>query len=324
MNENWKILLPEQIDPSGPNSISDIADFESIDRYGTTPDNLIPHVGKYDGIILRGAEISIEVIDAATNLKVIAKHGTGLDNVDVDSATGRGIIVCNTPNANSRSVAEMVITYLFALRRNIIHADTAVRTGNWSQRSDWTAFCNHDVENQTIGLYGFGAVGEVTAELAQGIGMDCAAYDPYLSDDQFPGDVARVPAKDALFDVADVVSIHTPLTDETMHSVGLDELRKIDYIINTARGGVIDEDELRTVLERGELVGAGLDVLEDEPPAKDHVLLNRDDIIFSPHIGGQSVESVRNMSQEAAKNVRTVYSGEIPKSAVNDVEVTRS
>ena len=316
-NDMWRVLLPREIHETGPNAICDIAEFDSVDSYGTTPEDLIPHIEQYDAIILRRAQLNADVIDAAQNLKVISKHGVGLDNVNIDAATDHGIAVCNTPNANARTVAEAAITHLLATRRNLVQADTLVRNENWNERSDWERFCHHTIEEETLGLFGFGNTAQETAKMAHGLGMECVAYDPYLKDSDFPKRVTRISGTETLFDVSDAVSVHTPLTNETYRSIGLKELRKIDYIVNTARGGIIDMKALLTALDNDDLLAAGIDVLEEEPPSEDDPLLQRDDVILSPHIGAQSVESAINMSTSAAANVRIVYDGEFPESTVN-------
>jgi D-3-phosphoglycerate dehydrogenase len=318
MTETWRILLPNQIHPAGPDSLTDIADFEIVSDYGTNPEDLVPVIGDFDAIILRAAQLDRAVIEAADGLKVISKHGVGLDNVDIAAASERGIVVCNTPGVNSRTVAEGAISLLMATRRNLIQADEAVRSGNWDARADWDRFCRHTIENDTLGLFGFGDIAREAARMALGLGMDCVAYDPYIDDEDLLDGISRVSVKGDLFDRADVVSVHTPLTEETHHAIGSEELRKIDYIVNTARGGVIDEEALREELENGDLITAGLDVLEQEPPAEGTPLLERDDVVLTPHFAGLSVESTYQMSVGAAENVRTVYDGDIPDSTVNE------
>lgn len=318
MTEKWRVLLPNQIDPAGPNSIVDIAEFETVSDYGTDSADLVPVIGDFDAIILRAAQLDRAVIEATDRLKVISKHGVGLDNVDIGAASERGIIVCNTPGVNSRTVAEGAFTLLLATRRNSIQADEAVRNGNWDARADWDRFCRHTIEDDTLGLFGFGDIARETARMALGLGMDCVTYDPYIDDEALLEGVSRVSEKGDLFERADVVSVHTPLTEGTHHAIGRDELREIDYVVNTARGGVIDEEALLKELRDGDLITAGLDVLEREPPAADSPLLDRDDVVLTPHFAGLSVESTHQMSTGAAENVRTVYNGGVPDSIVNE------
>jgi D-3-phosphoglycerate dehydrogenase len=205
---------------------------------------------------------------------------------------------------------------LLATRRNVVQADRAVRAGDWDVRSDWDRFCRHTIKDDTLGLYGFGNIAREVAKMAVRMGMHCVTYDPYICDEDLFEGVSRRAEKQSLFEAADVVSVHTPLTDETRCSVGLEELREIDYLINTARGEIVDEEELRQALDE-DLVAAGLDVIDEEPPLPDNPLLERDDVILTPHFGTLSVEALRQMSKRAAENVRTVYEGDMPNSAVN-------
>lgn len=313
MPDRWQLLVPERIDSAGPESIHDIV--ESTTEYRTAED-FREQVGEFDAIILRGTHLDADLIAAADNLKIISKHGVGLDSVDIDAATEQGIVVCNTPQANSRTVAEAVIMLLLATRRNVVQADRAVRAGNWDARADWDQFCRHTIEDDTLGLYGFGNIAREVAKMAIGIGMHCVTYDPYIRDEDLLDGVSRTTQKQSLFAAADVVSIHTPLTDETRRAVGLEELREIDYLINTARGEIVNEEALRQALDE-DLVAAGLDVLDEEPPESDNPLLQRDDVVLTPHVGTLSIEALRQMSKEAAENVRTVYEGDMPDSAVN-------
>src|SRR6056297_1248633 len=176
MSEPWQILLPTQIDPSGPSSIADFAECTGMDEYDSV-DDALDDIAEYDAVVVRVAELDREVIERAANLKVIAKHGSGLDNVDIDAASERGIVVCNTPGVNSRSVAEHAIALLFGVRRNLAAADRHVRDGGW-ERSE---FVGHELRDDTLGLMGFGAIARETATIAQGVGQEVVVYDPFIS-----------------------------------------------------------------------------------------------------------------------------------------------
>lgn len=313
MADKWRLLIPEQIDETGPRSLSDIVD--STVEYGDT-DDVRENIKDVDAIIHRSVRLDGELIERAERLKVISKHGIGLDSIDIETASERGVVVCNTPGATARTVAEAAITLVLATRRNLVQADGAVRDGNWNARANWDQFRRQTVQGDTLGLFGFGDIAKEAAEMALGLGMECVTFDPYIDDDDVFEGVTRVSEKQALFEAADTVSVHTPLTDETRHAIGLEELREIDYVVNTARGGVVDEDALLEALD-ADLVAAGLDVLEEEPPAPENPLLDRDDVILSPHIGTLSMEGMQRASLQAAENVRTVYNGDIPESTVN-------
>jgi len=315
MTTEWEVLLPTEIDPSGPESIADFATCTGMDEYESEAAALA-EIDRYDAVIVRVAELDAGVIDRADRLRVIAKHGAGLDNVDVEAASGRGVVVCNTPGANARSVAEHAVALLFGLYRNLRTADRHVRAGEWERG----AFAGHELTGDTLGLFGFGAIAREVSDLAQGLGQDVLTYDPYVPDDEIPARVERVTDFGDLFARADAVSIHAPLTPETRGAVStaeLDALGPEAVLINTSRGPIVDETALLAALEDGRLAGAGLDTFAEEPPGEDHPLYERDDVLLTPHVGGVTDEALARMSQRAATNVRTVYEGGVPESTVN-------
>ena len=315
MSETWDVLVPRQIDPSGPESIADFASCTGMDEYDSV-DAALDDIGRYDAVIVRVAELDADVIERADRLQIIAKHGAGLDNVDIEAASRRGVVVCNTPGANARSVAEHALSLLFALRRNHRGADRHVRGGGW----DRAAYTGRELTGNTLGLFGFGAIARETSDLAHGIGQDVLMYDPYVPDDDVPTRVERVSEFRDLFARSDAVSVHAPLTPETRHAISTEELTALGergVLINTARGPIVDEAALLEALETDALGAAGLDTFEDEPPAEDHPLFGRDDVLLTPHVGGVTEEALARMSQRAAANVRTVYEGGIPPSTVN-------
>jgi len=315
MSETWDVLVPRQIDPSGPESIADFASCTGMDEYDSV-DAALDDIGRYDAVIVRVAELDADVIERADRLQIIAKHGAGLDNVDIEAASRRGVVVCNTPGANARSVAEHALSLLFALRRNHRGADRHVRGGGW----DRAAYTGRELTGNTLGLFGFGAIARETSDLAHGIGQDVLMYDPYVPDDDVPTRVERVSEFRDLFARSDAVSVHAPLTPETRHAISTEELTALGergVLINTARGPIVDEAALLEALETDALGAAGLDTFEAEPPAEDHPLFGRDDVLLTPHVGGVTEEALARMSQRAAANVRTVYEGGIPPSTVN-------
>jgi D-3-phosphoglycerate dehydrogenase len=315
MTDTWKVLLPKEIDPSGPESIVDFADCTGMDEYDSY-DDALGDIAKYDAVIVRVAPLDAAVLARAENLKVIAKHGAGLDNVDIDTASEHGIVVCNTPGANSRSVAEHAVALLFGIRRNLLTADSHVRAGEWERG----AFTGHELTGDTLGLYGFGAIARETADLVHGMGQTVLTFDPYVADDDVPSRVKRVDDLSELFERSDAVSIHAPLTPETEHAVSTAELEALGergVLINTSRGPIVDEAALIEALEAGTITGAGLDTFEEEPPGGGNPLYERDDVFLTPHVGGVTDAALARMSQRAANNVRTVFDGDLPTSAVN-------
>ncbi len=320
MSSTWEVLLPREIDPSGPESIADFAACTGMDEYASY-EAALADIDRYDAVIVRVASLDADVIDRADRLQVVAKHGTGLDNVDIEAASSSGVVVCNTPGANARSVAEHAVALLFAVRRNLRTADRHVRSGGW----DRGAFTGHELAGDTIGLFGFGAIARETAALVDGLGQTALAYDPYVADDDVPSHVERVGELSELFARSDAVSLHAPLTPETRHAVSTEELATLGergVLVNTSRGPIVDEEALVEALETGTVDGAGLDTFEAEPPGEDHPLYGRDDVLLTPHVGGVTDQALARMSRRAAANVRTVYEGELPASTVNRAELT--
>jgi len=321
MSASWKLLCPPQIDAAGPESVSDFATSTGIDAYDSTAE-AVADIDRYDAVIVRATELDREIIERAENLKVIAKHGSGLDNIDVKAASEQGIVVCNTPGVNARSVAEHTVALLFGVRRNLAAADRHVRAGGWDRAS----YTGVELQGTTLGLMGFGSIGRETAAIARGIGLDLLVYDPHSAGASLPNGVERVDELGGLFAGADAVSLHVPLVEETRQAVSTDELAALGeegVLINTSRGGIVDEDALVEAVASGTIGGAGLDNFRQEPPGPDHPLYEFDEVLLTPHLGGLTHSALGRMSRQAAANVRTVYEGELPDSTVNPEAVGR-
>ncbi|MBG6182782.1 D-3-phosphoglycerate dehydrogenase [Arthrobacter sp. CAN_A214] len=280
---------------------------------------------KVEGILLRTARVTAEQIDAAPLLKIIARHGVGTDTVDVRAATAAGVVVTNTPQANTVAVAEHAIALLLALRRNLISADRANQAGSSSNsRSQLTG---RELRGSTLGLVGFGRIAaEVARIAASGFGMNVIAFDPGLTSEEIQRRGARPVSFEDLLQDSDALSIHVPLIPQTRHLIGESQMAKMkqgSVIINTARGGVVDDDALLNSLNLNHLGGAGLDVAEVEPLPDGHPLLARCDVIITPHIGGQTEESLIRVALEAADYICQVLRGEFPSAVVNQLSQLR-
>lgn len=320
MQNRWNVLIPSEIYEGGPESIRDIAEFETYDITGSK-DDLISRIKDYDAIILRTVEMDRDVIEAAENLQVISKHGVGVDMIDIEAASEEGIVVCNTPGANATAVAEHAIALTFSCWKGVVKADKAVRDGNWDKaRHDNNRAERRDLRSQTMGLFGCGNIGSEAGKMAQSFGMDCIVYDPYVNENDLPDGFELISEKSLFFASADVVSVHTPLTEETESAISRNELNELGesgIIVNTSRGGIIDEDALLDALKTNKIAGAALDVLSYEPPSENHPLLCEPNVILTPHCGGMSRDAFEEMSLRAAENVRTVREGKLPKSTLN-------
>ena len=322
MTQNrWRVLVAEPIDDVGPRNLADVADCVWYDEYDGI-EEMRADIDRFDAMIVRRFVVDRPLLDRATSLKIVAKHGAGLDNVDIEAATDRNVVVCNTPGVNAPSVAEHALALLLAVRKRLRVADADVRSGTW----DRTKYASNELRGNTLGLFGCGAIGVDLAALARGIGMDVCYYDPYLAAEEAPQEAMRVESKAALFERADAVSVHAPLTDETHNAISTPELDALGpggILVNTARGSIVDESALVEALD-GTLAGAGLDVFESEPLPPGHPLFDAENVLVSPHIAGATVEGLERMSRGAAANVRTVYEGRLPETTVNDVDVDGS
>ena len=317
MAQQWQVLLPEKMDETGPESITDFAECTWLSEY-EDHDALLDDVGKYDAMIVRAASLQVTeaLLERAENLKVIAKHGVGVDNIDMEAASARSVIVCNTPGANAQAVAEHTLGLVLAVRKNVLVADDDLRDGVWERDK----YATPELKESTLGVFGCGDIGTNTTRFAAAMGMECLAFDPYLSEEDVPLHVKKVETKNALFDRSDIVCVHAPLTPETQWAISTAELRRLGssgIIVNTSRGGVVEEDALVTALQGGDLGGAGVDVFVEEPPSTDHPLLEREDVVVTPHIAGTTTTSARKKSLRAAENIRTVYNRDIPDSTLN-------
>lgn len=282
-----------------------------------TPDELKKTIGDYDALIVRSStKVTKDVIAAANKLKIIGRAGVGLDNVDVDAASKKGIIVVNTPGGNTISTAEHAFSMMLSLSRNIPQADVSVKRGEWERKK----FMGVELYRKTLGIVGLGRIGTEVARRALSFGMKVIAFDPYLSFERAKELGIESVDLATLFKQADYITVHTPLTDETKHIISdkaFDIMKKGVRLINCARGGIIDEAALARAIESGKVAGAALDVYEEEPPAKDSKLLKLDSVVLTPHLGASTEEAQVNVAIDIANTVRDVLLGCGVRNAVN-------
>jgi D-3-phosphoglycerate dehydrogenase / 2-oxoglutarate reductase len=280
---------------------------------------VIREIEGVEGVIVRTAPFPREIIEAAKGLKVIGRHGVGVDNIDVKAATEKGIVVVNTPNANATSVAEHTVTVIGALAKRTVAYDRATREGRWELRNSYTAV---DLDGKTLGLIGIGRIGTMVARrVAVAFNMKVIAYDPYVTAEKAKElGVALCAQMDDVFRQADVVSLHTPLTPETRGFVNEAKLRLMKptaFLINLSRGEVVDEKSLYEALKSGVIAGAAIDVYDPEPPANDSPLFALENILLSPHSAALTQECVIRMATGAAEGVVDLLSGKRPQFVVN-------
>ena len=279
--------------------------------------NLAAEIGPYDALVIRSAtQVSAEVLEAASNLKVVARAGIGLDNVDLEAATRRGVMIVNAPQSNVISAAEHTLALLLAQARNVPQADHALRAGVW-ERSRWEGV---ELAGKTLGLVGLGRVGTLVAQRALAFGMRVIAFDPFVSAERAKElGVDVMPTLEALLVQADFVSIHLPRTPETEGLIAAHELSLMKpgaRLVNTSRGGIVDEDALAKALEDGRLGGAALDVFAEEP-ATDSPLFGLETVVVTPHLGASTKEAQDKAGTTVAEMVRLALKGEFVPYAVN-------
>jgi D-3-phosphoglycerate dehydrogenase / 2-oxoglutarate reductase len=275
---------------------------------------LAAELGDVDGLIAGLDEINGSVFAAAPRLRVIARYGVGVSNVDLDAASRHGVVVTNTPGVNADAVAELAIGLIFALARSIPVADRAAREGAWPSMR------GIEVRGKTIGILGLGHIGRAVARRAIGLGCTVLAYDPYV-DPQAGSELGvGLASQDEVVTQADFLTLHLPAVAGSHGLVNHDflaRMRKGSYLVNTARGELVVEDDLLQALEAGHLGGAALDTLRHEPPDSNYPLLHRPDVIITPHMGARTVEATTAMGRTAVRDLLAVLSGDVPQFAVS-------
>ncbi len=266
-------------------------------------------------IMVRTYSVDARRIAAAPHLRVIAKHGVGIDNIDVAAATARGIPVLWTPEANADAVAQHTLALILGLANRLMEADAALRAGKFLERLHLGSV---ELTHRVLGIIGLGRIGgRVARRAVVGLGMEVIAYDPYVDDG---GPATLVDELEQLLARADVVTLHVPLTPETrgmINATTLAHLKPEAFLVNTSRGGAIDEQALCQVLAAGRLAGAGLDVYADEPPAADHPYLSAPRVLLTPHVAGLSDQALVRVATEASQGILDVLQGRRPASPVN-------
>lgn len=310
-----KILVSDKVHETGVEKFKE-AGFEVDEKTGLQPDEIKAIIKDYDGLVIRSAtKVTADLLDAAENLKVVGRAGTGLDNVDIPSATAKKVVVMNTPGQNSNAAAELAIAMLFSLARHIPRACSSLKACKWEKKS----LQGREVMGKTLGVLGFGNIGRIVGELGRGVKMTVLAYDPYLSDDQIREKGGEPVTIDELLARSDYISIHVPKTEETtnlFNSETIGRMKDGAYLINCARGGIVNEDALYDALASGKLAGGALDVFETEPPGE-HKLLELENFICSPHIGASTLEAQINVAVAVADQIITFLNGGEAVNAVN-------
>ncbi len=297
-----KILIADPIGEVGINIFKDEG-FEVEVNTGLKPEELKEAIKGVHGLVIRSAtKVTKDLLDAADELKVVGRAGTGLDNVDIPAATEHGVVVMNTPGQNSNAAAELALGHIFALSRHIARGHAGLCQGKWEKKS----LRGREVKGKTLGIVGLGNIGSILAELGKGVKMQVIGFDPFLSDEQIQQRGAEPVSFDDLLARADYISIHVPKTKETTGLFNADTLAKMKkgaYLINCARGGIVDEEALCDALAEGHLAGAALDVFEQEPLPADSRILQAGDVCCTPHLGASTYEAQENVAVAVAQQM---------------------
>lgn len=309
-----KVLIADKINDKGVEVLEGSA--EVVNNPTITPEELLETIDQYDGIIVRSrTKVTKEVIENAKNLKIIARAGVGVDNIDVDAATDHGILVVNAPQSTSITVAEHAMGLMLSLSRKIAIADASVKAGKWEK----SKFMGMELRNKTLGVIGMGRIGSQVVKRSKAFEMDVIVYDPYITEETAKELGVEITTLDDLVQKADVMTIHVPLTPETKGLISKDELAKMKdnaILLNCARGGIIDEADLYDALKERPELKAGLDVFENEP-LENSPLTTLDNVVLTPHIAASTKEAQRDAAIIVAKEVKEVINGNTPSNVLN-------
>ncbi len=313
-----KVLIADSISQRGIDELSLDDQLDVQIKTGLTEQELVRVIPAFSALIVRSqTRVTADILNAAAKLRVVGRAGVGVDNVDVETATRRGVVVLNAPGGNTISTAEHAFSLLLSMARKIPHADANVRNKNWDKKN----FEGVELYNKTLGVIGMGRIGSELTRRAIAFGMRVVAYDPYLSVTRARSlQVELVDELDDLLASADFISLHTPLTAETRHILDAARLQKTKRgvrIINCARGGLIDEGALAQALQDGRVAGAALDVFEIEPLPSDSPLRSAPNLVLTPHLGASTVEAQESVGIEIAQSIRAALLEGTIRNAVN-------
>lgn len=311
-----KILVADEVSDSGLEPLR-AAGFAVEKRTGLSPAELVAALQGCEGLVVRSeTKVTDALMSSVSHLRVVGRAGVGVDNIDVASATARGIVVMNAPDGNTITTAEHTMALLIALARSVPQANSSLRSGLWERKS----FVGVELQGKTLGIIGLGRIGRAVASRARAFGMSSVAYDPFIAPEQARDLEIEVVSLDDVFARADFLTVHTPLTAETRGIVGREAFSKMKKgvrIINCARGGLVDEAALGEAIKAGIVAGAALDVFEKEPPPADHPLLALEEVIATPHLGASTTEAQEGVAFTVAEQMRDYLLTGALRGAVN-------
>ncbi|ADV67868.1 phosphoglycerate dehydrogenase [Deinococcus maricopensis] len=309
-----RVLICDEMNPGELNF--DGFDIEYIPNMPR--EDILRRLPEFDALITRSrTRVDVELLDAAgPRLKVVGRGGVGVDNIDLDAASRRGVLILNAPESNNVSAAELAVMHLMAAARGLTRSDALTKSGKWDRK-----FLGVELKDKTLGIVGLGRIGSIVASRAQGLRMHVVAFDPYVSAEKFAQlGVDRAATLNDLLDRADFLTVHTPLTDETDGMIGAEQLARLRpgaIVVNAARGNIVDEAALVDALHSGHLFAAGVDVFKDEPPAADHPFLSAPNLSITAHLGANTVEAQERVGAEIVDRVLAALRGDVSRGAVN-------
>ncbi|MEJ2761481.1 MAG: phosphoglycerate dehydrogenase [Gammaproteobacteria bacterium] len=311
-----RILVADKIAEEGVDYLKNQDEFQVDVIHGMDEAELCEKIAGYNAVLVRSAvKITDKVIESADSLRVVGRAGIGVDNIDVEKATEKGIAVLNTPDANATTTAELTFAHILSLSRNLPAADRSVRAGEWKR----SQFVGAELAGKTLGVIGYGTIGRIVADRAKAFRMDVVIYDPFVSAEICEQDGVGSAELDELLKTADYVTLHCPVNDKTrglLNAERLAQMKKGARLINCARGGLVDEAALYDALKSGRLAGAALDVFEKEPPG-DSPLLELDNIVLTPHLGASTAEAQTAAGLEIARQIAVYLKTGEPIHAIN-------
>jgi D-3-phosphoglycerate dehydrogenase len=312
----FKVLVSDAISDLGLQKLTEAEDVEVVKRTGLTEAELVQMIGEYDALLVRSqTQVTANIFAAASRLKVVGRAGVGVDNIDLQAATERGVIIINAPDGNTISTAEHSFAMIMAIARSIPQAHKKTTDGVWDRKT----FVGVELRNKILGIIGMGRIGSEVAKRAKAFGMEIIAFDPFLSEERAEKLGVKLGSVPDVIRQADFITVHTPLTKETKHLISHKEFKQMKdgvRIVNCARGGIIDEKALYDAIVSGKVAAAGLDVYEVEPPI-DNPLFKLPQVVATPHLGASTVEAQENVAIDVSDEVLHILRAEPFKNAVN-------
>ena len=307
-----KVLVSDKMSQSGIDVLNGVDGIQVVYKTNLSPEDLIKELQDADALIIRSStKVTKDVFAAVDKLKIIGRAGIGVDNIDCNTATERGVIVVNTPSGNATTTAEHAIAMLMALSRHIPQADKSMHQGAWEK----SKFTGIEVTGKILGVFGYGNIGKIVADRAQGLKMRVIVFDPFLTAEVAAKDGVELVTKEKLFERADYITVHVPLNDSTRNLINkktIETMKPGVRILNCARGGIVNEADLIDGLNSEKIAGAAVDVFEEEPPPKDNPLLKHERVICTPHLGASTAEAQVNVAVQVAEQIRDyLLTGEI-------------